>query len=452
MKNQENKSVPFVRRILTCTTSLLLVLAIVAFTVSCSFIGTKPIDLTKDEILENIKSKTEENTEHSYAASYLLDYGITGFDSVKFKQAESLFDRNSIYELESKEELAIKTAELFVEFYYDITDLSDKDAVTDALITCFVEATGDKYAVYRTKAQYDDYKTDMSGSFVGIGVYVRYSATDNTVQVTSVMEDSGALEAGILAGDFLYAVDGKTLEELSYNTFVNSIKGEVGSTVTVTVIRGGEYIDFTITRKQITEKTVSYSINDDKIGYVRISGFKENTKEQFIAAINALEAAGTVGIIFDMRDNPGGYLTIVVDVIDYLVPKGTRIASDVSVSKETVYTATSDHRITVPITVIFNGGTASAGELFSAAMRDYNDMGILKCTTVGTNTYSKGVMQNTGKFYDGSTLTLTIAYYNPPCDVNYDGVGVAPDVPVNLGSGGDNQLDAAYVELSKLIN
>ena len=121
-------------------------------------------------------------------------------------------------------------------------------------------------------------------------------------------------------------------------------------------------------------------------------------------------------------------------------------------SGETVYTAQSNHCISVPITVVFNENTASAGELFSAAMRDYSELGVLECRTVGKNTYSKGVMQNTGTFADGSTLTLTIAYYNPPCNINYDGIGVAPDVVAEWGADGDPQLAAAYEEIKSLIN
>ncbi len=448
----QSKNTIRVTRITAVIFSLLLITAMAVFALLYSLTseGDKPT-LTKDEIRENIISVTESKKDYRYAAYYLSEYGIPSFDASKFKSAESFFETRSVYEQKPKEELALKTAELFLEYYFDTTDLGDKTLVTDKLLTCFAEATGDKYAVYRTAGQYEEYNTDMSGSFVGIGVYVKYSEQDNTVIVSSVMENSAALDAGVLAGDCLYAVDGKTLAELGYDAFINAIRGEVGTSVALTVIRGGEYIDLTAVRKQITEKSVSYSIDGEKIGKVKITGFKQNTAEQFREAIDALEAAGAVGIIFDLRDNPGGYLQTTVDVIDYLVPVGTRIASAKRISGEDTYTAKNEHFITVPITVIFNDATASGGELFSAAMRDYAAMGILKCTTVGTNTYSKGVMQNTGTFGDGSTLTLTVGYYNPPSNVNYDGIGVAPDVEVKWSAEGDPQLDAAYAEIKKLI-
>lgn len=454
MKDFSNGNAVKKTRIAIVISSLLLVVALSVFAAvyMLTNTGADEYEFAKEDILRNISSAAENDREYKHTYSYLLDFGINGFDTVKFDTAESFFEKASIYKQKTKLELAIKTAELFLEFYFDEIDQTDKTAMTDSLISCYVEATGDKYAVYRTEKQYEDYNSSMSGSFVGIGIYVRYNKADGTLTVTSVMDDSAALEAGILAGDYIVAVDGKRLEDIGYDALVGAIRGEIGTSVTITVLRGGEYIDLTATRKQITEKTVKYSINEEKIGYIELTGFKENTDEQFIEAIDALEALGALGIVFDLRNNPGGYLTSVVTAIDYLVPKGTRIASYTSVSGEVIYNAENEHFLSVPITVVFNENTASAGELFSAAMRDYAKMGILKCKTVGVNTYSKGVVQNTGTFKDGSSLTLTIGYYNPPCDVNYDGIGVAPDVSVGWSAEGDPQLDAAYAAIKELIN
>jgi carboxyl-terminal processing protease len=292
----------------------------------------------------------------------------------------------------------------------------------------------------------------MSGSFVGIGITVQYNERDGIMLVMSVMEESAAEEAGLLAGDKIVAIDGKSLSELGYEGAVSAIRGEIGTDVTVSVERGTERLDLTATRRQITEKTVTYSIDEKKIGYIKLTGFKSNTAEQFRDAIDTVEESGCVGIVFDLRNNPGGYLNAVVDVIDYLVPDGTRIASYNDRDGESVFTADDGHEINLPIAVIFNQATASAGELFSAAMRDYGEMGILDTVSVGVTTYAKGVMQSTVSFMDGSTLTLTIAYYNPPSDVNYDGVGVIPDIEVTDSETWDAQLEAAYSAINQKIS
>lgn len=452
MKDLKNGRMLKTTRISVLISALVITVVLSVFCAVSLIAGSNEAAPTKDEIAANISAVLESGRDYEYAALYLYDFGIKDFDAYKFKVAENFFDRYSIYEQKPKAELAAKTAQLYLEFYFDATSTADTDLVTDRLITCFVEATGDKYAIYRTASEYEQYNTDMSGTFVGIGVYVRYSEAERKLQVIEVIEGSGAEDAGILAGDLLTEVDGIRLTDVGYDTFVSKIRGEEGTTVNVKVLRGDEELTFTPTRKQVTEKTVKYSIDEDLIGYLQITAFKNNTATQFKEAIDALETKGCRGIIFDLRDNPGGYLLSVVEVIDYIVPVGTRIASYTDSTHEVVYEAESEHALTVPITVIFNEYTASAGELFSAAMRDFAAMNLLECTTVGINTYSKGVMQNTGVFNDGSTLTFTIAYYNPPCDVNYDGIGVSPDVEVEWIAGTDTQLDAAYTEITKLIN
>ena len=151
------------------------ILAMAVWAVAFSLTKAPEGNLSKEEILANMAEVSEGGKEYKTVADYLIAFGFFGFDSVKFKAAENFFEEYSIYEQKSKRELATETANQFISLYYDTTDLSDQKVFTDMLITCFVEATGDKYAVYRTKDEYEDYNTNMSGSFVGIGVYVRYN-------------------------------------------------------------------------------------------------------------------------------------------------------------------------------------------------------------------------------------------------------------------------------------
>ena len=171
--------------------------------------------------------------------------------------------------------------------------------------------------------------------------------------------------------------------------------------------------------------------------------------------MNTLEADSSIkGYIFDLRYNGGGYLDTAVNMLSYFVPKGPNIVSQQTKNNSFWHTSDSDHVITKPMVVICNGYTASAGELFTAAIRDYRDMGLLNAVIVGETTYSKGKVQTIFELSDGSAIILTTGLFNPPSDVNFDGVGVVPDVTVELipDPEVDNQFEAALDELKKLVN
>ena len=362
------------------------------------------------------------------------------------------FDRNVLYLIETcfedyyytdipdNETLANDTIAAFDEFCREELAKNDasRDEITHAIVDCYIYAIGDAYSFYRTKEESEDYSTDMSGSFVGIGVSVLRNELEGTILVQSVEIGSPAEAAGIKADDYIVAVDGVSIEEIGTVELINRVKGEIGTEVTVTVKRGDSTIDFTMTRAKITETTVSYKMLDDKIGYIRITGFKSNTAEQFIEAVNAIEQAEAEGVIFDLRSNPGGYLDAVVNMLSYLVPTGTKIVS-FSNGKASIYAEDGtalepeDHTLSIPAAVLCNENSASAAELFTAAMRDYRNMDILTATVIGTVTYKKGIMQSTIPFSNGASLTLTTALYNPPSDQNFHGVGVIPDVTIESG-------------------
>ena len=431
---------------------LVVVIACIAFIVSLS-VAAAVIAITSDtgdmdareEIERAMAELGDDDLGHKYVANHLLEYGFGGYDSGKLRNVEYYFSTSYPGELKSVPVLAYETAELFMEYFYDRIDKTDRDAVTTAMVHCFVEATGDRYAVYRTPEELEDFTVDMSGTFVGIGVSVIQTidpATGNLaeVRVESVIKDSGAEAAGIQQGDYIIAVDGVSIAEHDRSSLITSIRGEIGTTVTITVSRNREKIDFVCERRKIVDRTVSYKV-EGGIGYIEITSFKSNTPEFFAEALTAVYSMNVKGIIFDLRGNPGGYLTSVINVIDMLVPADTRIVSYVDASGyEVAYDSTGQGKaLGVPAVVICNGNTASAGELFTAAMRDYDEMGIINCAIVGTTTYGKGVMQSTYSFIDGSALTLTVAHYNPPSGVNYDGVGVIPDITVEDAEGGDDE-------------
>lgn len=406
--------------------------------------------LTKEELTENVE--TIDVGDKASVAAALRAWRFTDFDSRKFTSVETIFSNSYYKDLPENATLAKDTAHIFLENFYDKTDFENRTTYTDALISSYVLAVGDRYAAYRTAAEYEVYDGDMEGSYVGIGVTVEYSYVDGSMTVTALTPDSPAEEAGIQPGDRMYRVDGELISDLGYTGTIRKIRGLENTQITVTVLRGEEELSFTMTRRAFTEATVTHRINEDGIAYLRISQFKANTGTQFVAAMSAIKAEGARAVIFDLRANPGGYLTAVTEALDVLAPKGETIVS--FGGYDAPIDSTSDEQLTIPAVVLCNGYTASAGELFTAALRDYAKLekDPLDVTIVGTTTYKKGVMQNTYTLSDKSTVTLTVSVYNPPSGVNYDGVGITPDIVVeNTDDGVDRQLKTAYSTLARKL-
>ena len=392
------------------------------------------------------------DTSPDYVANQLDELGVPEFNKSKLKGIEIVYRDYYVDDIpDDTNALATETASLYFEHFHEKIDTADTTAVTDALIHCYVKVIGDTWSVYRSAEEFEDYGTDMSGSFFGIGVVVTYSYIDETMTVTEVYPESGAEEAGIKPGDLITKVEGQLITEIGYQNTINKIRGELGSFVNITVKRGEEEITVSAKRKKVVEQSVSYQLYEDGIGYIKISSFKSNTYQQFKEAVDYMTENGAKGIIYDLRSNPGGYLSAVVDMLSYISKKGTTIVSftnDYAMPEKD----TNNHSVSLPSVVICNEGTASAGELFTAAMRDFNEVyNLFEVTTVGVKTYGKGVMQNSYAFTDGSAITLTVAYYNPPSGVNYNSVGITPDVVIAESDAGDVQLDTARAEILKLI-
>lgn len=406
----------------------------------------------KDDILSKIEEIGNEDYGYTYVSSYIKKYGISNINSYKMNAIESQLETDFYKALPDERVIAKSAVLYFIEYYYDSIDLNDKTAVTDSLLKCIFSSIGDPYAFYRTKEEFSEFIGSLQGGdeFVGIGIMIN----QQTLEIQMVYPDSGAEAAGIRPRDILYAVDGVTADSVSNEEFVDLIKGEVNTTVKVTVKRAGELIDFTVTRKTLTEKTVLYRMEDDNVGYIQITQFLQNTATEFKEAVDFCEKNGAVALVIDVRYNPGGLLNSVVDVIDYLAPdsKDRRIGSYTQSGTENVYYTKDTHSVDLPIAVICNEGTASAGELFTAAMRDYGEEGVLDTVVIGTTTYGKGVAQNSYTVYDMSGITYTIGYFNPPSDVNFDGVGVIPDIEVEEVTGKDAPFEKAIEEVLKLTN
>jgi carboxyl-terminal processing protease len=210
---------------------------------------------------------------------------------------------------------------------------------------------------------------------------------------------------------------------------VSKIKGKEGTKVNITIYREGvaEPIDFTIVRQKINIPTIEFEMLEDSIGYIQIVEFDEITISQFNNAIKSLEKEGMKGLIVDVRNNPGGLLDSVVNILDRLLPKGLIVyTEDKNKNREEEHAKKSD-KFTKPLAVLINGNSASASEIFAGALQDYE-----KATIIGTTSYGKGIVQRVIPLTDGTAVKLTISKYFTPKGRNIHGTGIVPDIEIEL--------------------
>ncbi len=305
----------------------------------------------------------------------------------------------------------------------------DEEELSDYLIRGYIAGTGDKYASYMTADEFSAYMEESCGEMVGIGVHIIYNNEMGALEVISVMRDSPALEAGVEPGDLIVMVGDESVAELGYYPAVDKMLGDLGTVAQFTVRRGANYEqikEFSIIREKVTDTTVESRIYDGDIGLIRITQFAENTGESIRTAVADLTAEGAESLIFDVRYNPGGALTGIVDTLDFLLPEGPIIRIvDKQGNEEAINSDAAC--IEMPIAVLVNESTASAAELFTSALQDYK-----LATIIGTTTYGKGTMQTVVSLPDGSGLSISYRMYNPPYSDNYEGIGVVPDIELPL--------------------
>lgn len=298
----------------------------------------------------------------------------------------------------------------------------DKKDLYEGIYAGMVFNTTDKYSTYIPASAFEDFKQSTAGEYVGIGIVIGVNENEK-IQVKYVFEGSSAEEAGILPGDILTAADGVEADMSNYQDIVDLIKGVEGTTVNITIYRPEQALTLekTVKRVHIDTPTVSSAMLEDKVGYIRISQFDGVTYDQFKSAFDTLNNEGMEKLIVDLRDNPGGLLTSVTKILDEFLSEGViTYTEDKNGKKE--YEYSTGEGIKIPMVVLVNGSSASASELFSAAVQD---RGVAEI--VGKNTYGKGVVQTTFPLSDGSALKITTARYYTPNGICIDGVGVKPD-------------------------
>lgn len=305
----------------------------------------------------------------------------------------------------------------------------DETQLSDYLIRGYIVGVGDKYASYMTADEFTEYMQESTGEMVGIGVHIIYNGDFGALEVISVMRDSPALKAGVEPGDLIYMVGDESVAELGYYPAVAKMQGAKGTVAKFSVRRGVNYtetLDFSIIRDTVIDTTVEYHMYNTEIGVIRITQFAENTGESVRVALADLQSKGAKKLIFDVRYNPGGALTGIVDTLDDLLPEGPIIRIVDKQGNEDLINSDADC-LNMPMAVLVNGSTASAAELFTSALQDYH-----LATIIGTQTYGKGTMQTVVQLPDGSGISISYRMYNPPFSENYEGIGITPDVVLPL--------------------
>lgn len=321
-------------------------------------------------------------------------------------------------------------------FYFD--DVDDEKAA-NSIYKAYLSSYGDKYTVYYTPEEYKSLVESTSGTFYGIGAVCQKS-DEGGIVIVEPYEDAPAYKAGIRKGDRVIKVDGKDIMDMDLSAAVALIKGDRGTKVTLTVIRDGQTMDISIKRDAVNIKTVDYEMREDSIGYIVISQFDDVTTEQFKSALTDLQNQGMKGLIIDVRSNPGGVLSVVVDIVDEIVPKGLIVYTEDVDGNRKEYNGKSSNELSIPIAVLVDGNSASASEIFAGALQDYG-----KAKIIGTQTFGKGIVQTIQPLTDGSAIKYTIAKYYTPKGQDIHGHGVTPDIVVEYDGSvdSDNQYDAA---------
>ncbi|MFY9213430.1 MAG: S41 family peptidase [Tissierellaceae bacterium] len=306
----------------------------------------------------------------------------------------------------------------------------DDEVLLEGQLKGLLQSLEDPYSQYLTSDEYQSLTEQTSGTYGGIGVIVT-PGDDNYITVVSPIEDTPGERAGLKTGDKIIKVDGKDYSAENMDAAVKVMKGEPNTKVTLTIMRtdsegNSETMDIEIVREIIRIVTVKSNILDDKIGYIKITSFDGITYEDFKADLNELEKRNIEGLIIDLRNNPGGLLDVCKDIADELLGEGDIVYTETKDGNRE-YLRSDEDMIDIPLVILVNEGSASASEILAGAIRDHN-RGVL----IGTTTFGKGVVQRIIPFDDGSGIKLTISEYFTPNGINIHGIGIEPDIVVEL--------------------
>ena len=310
---------------------------------------------------------------------------------------------------------------------------ADMEAIEDAAADAMIAATGDRWSYYIPASEYAAYQEQMANSYVGVGITIQVTEDDSGFLVTEVVSGGPAEEAGMMVEDLLIMVEDVDVRGMSTSEVRELVRGEEGTSVKLTVMRKGEHKVLSVERRQVQTPVATYEMLENNVGLVPIENFDSRCAEETIAAIETLLSNGAEKLIFDVRNNPGGYASELVKVLDYLLPEGDLFRTVRYDGKENVDTSDADC-LEIPMAVLVNDGSYSAAEFFAAALSEYE-----AAIVVGEPTVGKGYFQTTYQLSDGSAVSLSIGKYFTPKGVSLAEEGVTPDVVVTV----DEETDLA---------
>ena len=366
--------------------------------------------------------------------------------SAKGVSAQSVVNDDSITKLESIEKV-------IDQYYYKEEDIS-ADAMIEGMYSGMVASLGDPYSVYYTEEEWEEMMHDTEGIYFGIGAYVSLDERTGCGKISGVIDNTPAQEAGLRENDLIYLVDGESVQGLGLSEIVSRIKGEEGTTVHLTIYRDGkeDFLEVDVVRRQIESPTVNYEMLDNGIAYIQITEFDEVTYDQFAEALAVIKGQDAKGLILDLRSNPGGSLSVVVDIARQILPEGLIVYTEDRAGKRTEYSCDGDNELQIPLVVLVNGNSASASEILAGAIKDYG-----KGTLIGTTTFGKGIVQKILPLTDGTALKLTVSAYYTPKGNNIHSIGIDPDIECTFDADAyyeeniDNQLERAKEEMAKMV-
>lgn len=338
---------------------------------------------------------------------------------------ETYGELKEVYEKYAKQESVMQVAKK--NFLYE----ADESKMLEGALEGTLAALGDPYTQFLTKEDFEALMQDTEGSYEGIGVYVTASE-DNKIMIVSPIEDTPADKAGLKTGDIILRINGTEFNAKQIDEAVKAIKGEPGTSVTLSVLRTDKEgkqstMDVVVNREKIRIKTIKQSMLENNVGYIRISTFDMQTAEDFNVAFDELKSKGMKSLVIDLRYNPGGIIDATVDITDKFLGEGI-ITYTKTKAGEMEYYKSDAEKDDIPIVLLINDGSASASEIMSGALKDTK-----RATLIGTKTFGKGIVQRVQRFgNDGEGIKMTVSEYFTPNGINIHGIGIEPDIKVEL--------------------
>ena len=323
----------------------------------------------------------------------------------------------------------------------------DDDQMEEYMYKGMMASLGDPYSAYYTSEEYEELTTETTGSYEGIGVVMQQDVNTGEVKVVRCYEGAPGEKAGLLPEDVLVEVNGESVSGMELSEVVDKVKNSQDQVAHLTIAREGEseYLEIDVHLEEVNIPVVQSEMLEDNIGYIALYEFTEQTEPQYMEAFEALKDQGMERLIIDVRNNPGGLLTSVCDILEDILPEGLIVYTEDKNGEREEYACDGENELDIPLAVLVNGNSASASEIFAGAIQDYS-----KGTIVGTTTFGKGIVQSLIPFNDGSAIKTTTAKYYTPSGKCIHGTGIQPDVEVELSEGLKQETSISHEEDNQL--